>query len=368
MNRICQRDAVVTRWADLRLFRDARRGVARCGAAVSAGGRPGLGGTREGRWGSDAALLEDLLRLTDGMRLKSAFHGLPFTGGKVCVELAPDADPERAYEAVGELVAQFGGALLTAEDVSTSPAKMAMMARTGAPYVLGLPATAGGSGDPSPLTARGVVGSIRAWGRLLAGAGRLAGLKVFVKGVGHVGAEVVRLLLAEGALVGIADRDARRLGPWRDQPGVQVVTSPDQLRDVDVFCPCAHGGDVGFDFDLPVRAVVGAANNQLTCDEVADALHGRGTVYVPDWVANGGGLMSVTAEYLGHPRAWALERAQAIGPRVEELLAEARQRRLPPLRVAYDACARNEERGARPRPCSGAGRRRVPVTDPGEAP
>jgi leucine dehydrogenase len=190
------------------------------------------------------------------------------------------------------------------------------------------------------------VESIRAWGRLVGGAGRLGGLKVFVKGVGHVGAEVVRLLLEEGGLVWIADRDSQRLDLWRDQPGVQVVTSTDQLPDVDVFCPCAHGGDVGFDFGLPVRAIVGAANNQLTCDEVADALHGRRISYVPDWAANGGGLLSVTAEYLGHPSAWAMERAGAIGRRVEELLTEARERKLPPLRVAYDICARNEDRGA----------------------
>jgi leucine dehydrogenase len=275
-------------------------------------------------------MLEDLLRLTEGMRLKSAFHGLPFTGGKVCVELAPDADAERAYEAVGELVAQFGGSLITAEDVGTTPARMAVVARTGAPYVLGLPTASGGSGDPSPLTARGALESIRAWARLLAGGRGLGGLKVFVK--------------------------------------VTVVTSPDQLRDVDVFCPCAHGGDVGFDFDLPVRAIVGAANNQLTCDEVADALHGRGTLYVPDWVANGGGLMSVTAEYLGRPRAWAMDRAQAIGQRVEELLASASQHRLPPLRAAYAICARNAKRRAEPLPGQRTGHHFLSVTGSGQAP
>ena len=47
---------------------------------------------------------------------------------------------------------------------------------------------------------------------------------------------------------------------------------------------------------LPVRAIVGAANNQLASHAIGRAVFERGIVYAPDYVVNGGGIINVAAE------------------------------------------------------------------------
>jgi leucine dehydrogenase len=83
---------------------------------------------------------------------------------------------------------------------------------------------------------------------------------------------------------------------------------------------------------LGARVVCGAANNQLVDDVVADELHRRGVLYVPDFVANCGGIIQVGGEYLG----WSADRIEecveaAIG-RCSHLLVRARASDEPPLR------------------------------------
>ena len=53
---------------------------------------------------------------------------------------------------------------------------------------------------------------------------------------------------------------------------------------------------------LRCRWVVGSANNQLSEDGVADALGDQGIGYVPDFVANAGGLICVAQELDGMGR------------------------------------------------------------------
>ena len=82
----------------------------------------------------------------------------------------------------------------------------------------------GGSGDPSPTTAVGVVAGIRAALRRLTAIPRPAGRRVAVQGTGHVGANVVRLLVAAGAEVRRrrpATRGRRRR--WRRRSASTVV-------------------------------------------------------------------------------------------------------------------------------------------------
>ena len=43
----------------------------------------------------------------------------------------------------------------------------------------------------------------------------------------------------------------------------------------------------------PSLKVVGTANNQLSSSNVGDWLHKNGILYVPDYVANAGGLINV---------------------------------------------------------------------------
>lgn len=326
----------------VQMFRQPDAGIERCVGVVVASPFPfGLGGTRQSRWDSDAAMLEDCMLLALGMKYKSLFHRLPYGGAKCCVELIPGADETAAYTAIGEWVRDAWTNLLTTEDLGTSPEKVALMYRVAPDRILGRPVNAGGSGDPSPYTARGVWQAIKTVAKHVFGRGdrSVAGLTIFIKGVGHVGSAVAHLLLEDGARLVLQDVYEPHLQPFLGRPGVTTV-APGQLpAQADIFCPCAKGGDVGEDFHIPgVRAIVGAANNQLQRDEVAAVLHRRGILYVPDWVANGGGLISVVAEHQRQSREWAMERALQIGERLNELLTQAARRQAPPLTVAYEMC------------------------------
>ena len=107
------------------------------------------------------AALRDALRLSRAMTFKAAVAGLPLGGGKGVIMLRP-ARPALAPSAGTAVLLDFadtvdalGGRYLTAEDVGTRRRDMSVIAgRTR--HVTGLPRSAGGSGDPSPLTALGV--------------------------------------------------------------------------------------------------------------------------------------------------------------------------------------------------------------------
>ncbi len=322
------------------VYSNPKLGIERFAAAVTGEGLPGLGGTREKQWASDAEIVEDVLLLSKGMFYKARFHQLPYVGGKVGVQLTEDADLNVAYSEVARLVSEFEGRLITTEDMGTDPERMSIMYKAAPSYILGRPILEGGSGDPSPYTAAGVVSSIESTAAFALNR-PLNGLEVYVKGIGHVGGEIVRRLLAADARVIVSDVDSARVENFRHEHNVTVV-EPDAVVTSAVFCPCAGGGDVTESFAHDVQAIVGAANNQLSDDSVAEHLIDR-LVYVPDWVANGGGLISVAAEHMGNSRAWATTRAEAIGSRVHQMLRIAAATGMTPLEVAYRMCEAGSE-------------------------
>src|SRR5262245_12628338 len=89
---------------------------------------PAVGGTRMWRYASDRDALTDALRLSRGMTYKNALAGLPLGGGKsIILEGDEVVDRERLLRAHGRFVDRFAGRYVTAEDVGTSPADMAVI-------------------------------------------------------------------------------------------------------------------------------------------------------------------------------------------------------------------------------------------------
>jgi glutamate dehydrogenase/leucine dehydrogenase len=80
--------------------------------------------------------------------------------------------------------------------------------------------------------------------------------------------------------------------------------------------------------------VAGAANNPLTGRAVARTLHGRGILYVPDFLANCGGLIKVAREWYG-PDAPALEHSVALAmDRLDLALETSEHEDAPAIEVA----------------------------------
>jgi leucine dehydrogenase len=310
---------------------------------------PALGGIRMWTYSSDEAALTDVLRLSRGMTYKNAAAGLPLGGGKTVVLGDPRTDKtELLFRALGRFVDSLGGRYLAAEDVGTSTADAEIVARE-TRHITGLPVERGGSGDPSPMTAWGVVCGMRT-AVVEAGLGDdLGDVRVAVQGAGHVGAAVVGHLLDAGAAVTVADIYADRVEPLVAAGAVAADPAEIHAADCDVFAPCALGGVIRPETvaALRCRVVAGAANNQLLDEEMGAELDRRGILYAPDFVINAGGVINI-AEELGQPydAARARESVERIGATLEAVFARARQDGVPPS-VAAERVA--EERIARAR-------------------
>jgi leucine dehydrogenase len=310
---------------------------------------PAIGGCRMWPYASEGEALTDVLRLAKGMTYKAAMARLPFGGGKTVIIGDPRADKSEAlFRALGRAVDSLGGRYYTGEDVGTSPADMDWAGAETA-FVLGR--TQGSSGDPSPVTARGVWLGIRAAVRHKLGRADLAGTRVAVQGLGHVGYHVARLLAQEGARLTVADLDPTRVERAADEFGARVVAGDEILGvETDVLAPCALGGVINDD-TLPRLAcsiVAGAANNQLLEDRHGAALHARGILYAPDYVINAGGLINIAEELgpRGYERERALARVQIIAQTLTEVFERADREDAPTSMIA-DRIAEERIRRAR---------------------
>lgn len=283
---------------------------------------PAVGGVRLRRYPGWREGLADALRLSEAMTYKCAAAGLPFGGGKTVLALDGEtpltpALRRAALADLGEFIDSFGGSYLAGPDVGTGPADMVTL-REKTPHAFCLPEDRGGTGSSSGPTAAGVLAALRAAARQVFGADDLDGLTVLVSGMGSVGSLVAQGL--SGAHVLISDVDESKKDDRFDW-----VQPEDALRTAaDIFVPAAVGGVLGPDTagELEARLVVGPANNQLTADEVADLLAGKGIVWIPDFVASAGGVVYTLGrevEGLGHDEA--MDRVDAIGRTVETILA-----------------------------------------------
>lgn len=298
---------------------------------------PGAGGCRLWSYLDTSHALADAVRLAEGMSYKNALAGLPLGGAKAVLR-RPEGDWDRValFRAFGRAVEGLGGLYVTAEDVGTTVEDMQEVA-TVSRHVAGLPPAEGcAGGDPSPWTAKGVFDAMEVAAAFALGRG-LDGLTVAVQGTGNVGADLCRRLADAGARLVIADVSPVRRDRLQAVLGAEVVdVSEIASVDADIFAPCALGGvlDRRTVAGMKARLVCGAANNQLASADVAAMLVERGIVYAPDYVVNAGGIINVSAEYLGETESDVEVRVAEIGPRVGALLERAAREGRSPALVA----------------------------------
>ena len=317
---------------------------------------------------------DEVRALSMWMTVKCALMGLPFGGGKGGIACDPHRLSRRELE---DLSRGYVRALLhelgpdedvAAPDVYTDAQIMAWMCdeyerctgRAAPGMITGKPLALGGSLGRDQATGRGCV-----WVALCAL--RRLGLRpedcrFAVQGYGNAGSVAARGLCAAGMrLVAVSDSrgaiydaggiDPDRLTAYKQScgtvsgyPGAEALPAEELLAcDVEVLVPAALENAVTEEFAMEVRAaaVVEAANGPLTPE--ADAvLTRRGTLVVPDVLANAGG---VTVSYF----EWAQDRAGWFWPedvvldrlqvRMEETFARvfdlARTRRWSMRQAAY---------------------------------
>lgn len=276
---------------------------------------PSIGGIR---MAPDVSTRE-VVRLARSMTLKNAAAGIPYGGGKSALLGNPDADKK------DELVRAFARLLrshddyIPGPDMGTDEHCMALV-HDEIGRAVGLHRVLGGI----PLDEIGVTGygAVEAAEVAAVFSGRsLCGASVAIEGFGAVGQACFRALTGKGArVVAVSDRDGAIYDPagleferlvtcdaltgkvnklWnRDCPGGERMAG-DRLfgLPVDVLIPGARPDviTVGNEGEVKAWLVVEAANIPVSV-EAERMLAERGTLVVPDFIANAGGVIAGSVE------------------------------------------------------------------------
>jgi leucine dehydrogenase len=269
------------------------------------------------------------------MTYKAAICELPLGGGKAVIL----GDPRRAktpalLQAMGEVVNRLGGRYVIADDIGTNLDDLRTM-RTVTPHTA---AATFAAGQQLSVTACGVFHAMRAAIEHALGRQDLQGLRVAVQGLGNVGMPLCRYLAEAGAALVVCDLDKARVAEaTRAFGALPVEADAIYAQPVDVFAPCALGAVLN-DRTIPnlrARIVCGGANNQLAAARHAAALARRDILFVPDYIANAGGVIDFHQERIGDDAPdvvlGAVARLYGVA---RDVLERARRAGATPLQVA----------------------------------
>ena len=302
---------------------------------------PALGGLRLKRYpGGLREALADVMGLARTMTLKASAAGLDARRrqGRDDRRRPTTTRATPASSGAAGVIDELDGAYITAEDIGTTTADMDLMSRH-TPYVVGRSSSAAAAATPPPSpprrsSRRCAAGSARppaptswtagAW----AWSGSARSATRWPRGWRDAGARRGGLRPrrgARGALRGRARDPRRAVG----RGGARHAT-------LDVLAPCAAGGmiDDALARALDCRVVAGAANNPLTEPRGGAHAGRRGILYVPDFLANCGGLIHVAGEWYGEDGPDEAELVERAMDCLERAIATAEAEGSTPVDVA----------------------------------
>ena len=284
-------------FTELHIAQDAAQDFFAVIALHRYGRGPALGGCRFVEYSSKNDAIQDAIRLSYAMGCKAAISDLPLDGGKAVI-LKPKniKNREAIFNRFAAFVDSLNGKYITTVDSGTQARDMALIKNNTA-HVAGY--LQHEENNPSNATALGVLRGIQAALQLKVGDSSLQNVKVAIQGVGSVGTRLARLLNQEGAKLIICDADNEAAKRCAEETGAMLV-EPEKIFDVDcdVFSPCALSRAIN-ELSFPkIKAsiIAGAANDQLCDESMANKLHEKNILYVPDYVINAGGLIHLALE------------------------------------------------------------------------
>jgi len=297
---------------------------------------PACGGIRMLPYASREEALKDVLRLAKGMSYKSSLAGNGFGGGKSVIIGDPAKKTPELFHAFGEFVNSFDGRYLSAQDMNITSEDLKKVKKT-TRHVIGIEGEPGSSGDPSPVTARGVLRALEATAEKINGAKSLDGIRIAIQGLGSVGYRLAEMAHEAGAELWVTD-----INPAVVEKAVEMLAAEpvegDEIFEVecDIFSPNAKGAVLNAETigRLQCQAVCGAANNQLATDADGFRLHERGILYAPDYAANAGGIINIFVEFGGYSQAKAFEHTDRIYHTMREIFRRSDKEKIPPFVIA----------------------------------
>ncbi len=297
---------------------------------------PAVGGTRMFLYSSETEALSDVLRLSKAMTYKCALAGVSFGGGKSVIINDPQRKNKKILKAYAQKINTLNGNFYTGQDMGISKSDVGLMLKY-SDYFIGKPGLAE---DPAPYAALSTFYSIQTAMKKLYGSEDLNGKTIAIKGVGNVGMNLIKLLAKTGAKLIVADIDKEKINKIKSTHKLIAIASPKVIHKVecDIYSPCAMGKEFNFKNVKQVKASVicGGANNQLTSNEVGNILFKRNILFIPDYVANAGGLINVVDELEsgGYKKTRVLTRIENIKKTLKNILDLADRKNIHPNYVS----------------------------------
>jgi len=318
---------------------------------------PAIGGVRM----APDVTAHECFRLARAMTFKNAAAGLPHGGGKSVIVGDPAMPPEhkeRVIRAFARAIAKIEN-YIPGPDMGTDETAMAWV-RDEIGRAVGLPRELGGIPlDEIGATGYGLAAAAEA-AQPYCGFG-LSGARLAIQGFGAVGQHGARFLGEKGAIL-VAASDSK--GTISDPAGLDVAalialkragkSVVDHARgkkgdpgavvdaDCDIWIPAARPDVIGMaNVDrLKARLVLQGANIPITRD-AEQALHKKGVLVVPDFIANAGGVICASVEYHGGTQAGAFAAIrEKIHANTSETLERSKTERIAP-RDAAEALAKD---------------------------
>lgn len=322
---------------------------------------PAIGGVRMAR---DVSTTE-AFRLARAMTQKNAAAGLAHGGGKSVIfgdPKMPLAEKERTVRAFAQAIGELSE-YIPGPDMGTDERCMGWI-KDEIGRAVGLPRELGGIPlDEIGATGFGIAVAVDA-AREFIGLD-LKGSRVAVQGFGAVGRHAARFLRQRGAtLVAASDSHGTLVDP--DGLDVAALTAlkhegrplsehpagrkldRDAILDVpcDIWIPAARPdvlteSNVG---RLKARLVAEGANIPATV-EAEQALHRNGTLVIPDFIANAGGVICAAIEYRSGSEAQVFAAIEEkISTNTRHVLAASRESNVMPRAAASDLAERRVRR------------------------
>lgn len=298
---------------------------------------PATGGTRMLPYASEREAIADVLKLSRAMTYKCALAGVRHGGGKAVIVGDPEKIKTKKFlRSYARIINSLQGQFSTGEDVGISEDDVQTMIEE-SKYFNG---KRGVAGDLSPYAALTTFYTMQVAAGEIFGSEDLYNKSVAIKGIGKVGGELLQLLAGVGAQVVVADIKSAITDAIRSKYPQVRISNPKSIHteQVDIFSPCALGGDLNENSlaEMKFKIICGAANNQLKNAEVGDRLHKSGISYVPDYVANAGGLINAVdaMEAGGYNRKRVLARIENMRNVLKTIYLISRQKNQPTSRVA----------------------------------
>jgi len=322
---------------NLHIKQDAATGLIAIVALHNLTNGPALGGCRFVSYATVDDAIRDAMRLARAMTYKSAMAGLPLGGGKSVIISHPGIkDKTKLFEQFGDFVDSLGGQYITASDSGTSEAEMRIVA-TRTKYVTSINKSSESLDDTAYMTSTGLVRAMEAAVAYRLNKDSLSGVRVAIQGAGNVGYLVAQMLLEKGANVVITDKNTELLAKRADELAIDTA-DPEAITemDCDIFSPCALGGVINTATIQKLKApiICGAANNQLHDTAAGEQLYESNILYIPDYVANAGGVICAAAQAGTITKDESWHKTQNIYDSVTNVVSLSREMKKPTNLVA----------------------------------